>query len=148
MHLSVAYLLLVQQELHNKNHFDILATTLKLMEEYSELDSDFNKTVIDLTMDDKSVAKFVDLSKDLEVFYLCSSSSSSAGSLTSSLPSLGIMPRSLLQHGVINSNNSANSSGSDISSAGTNGHPGLPHPQELIGTLIRFKRQGEDVSNS
>ena len=96
MCLLLAYSLLVQQEFCNKNRFDVLAIRLKLMDK-EELDLD--KTVIDLTMDNKLVAKFIDLSKDPEVFALCSSSSfagSSAGSLTSSLPSSGIMPWRLL----------------------------------------------------
>ena len=142
MHLSLAYSLLVQQEFWNKNRFDVLATTLQLMDE-EDTESGSEKLVIDLTMDDNSVAKFVDLSKDPEVFDLCSSSSSSAGvsssarSLTSSSAS-AIMPRGLLN------SRSSDSSDSDISSAGTDGHPGLPHPQ-LIGTLIKVnKRQGEE----
>ena len=122
---------LVQQELRNKNSSDVLATRFKLMEEDTNLDLD--KTVIDLTIGDKSsAAKFVDFSKELEVFDFCSSS---ATSLTSSLPLSEIMPHSLI--------NSSSSSDSYISSAITNGHPGLPHLQ-LIGTLIRFnKRQGQ-----
>ena len=131
MRLSLAYSLLVQQEFWNKNRFDVLATTLQLMDE-EDTESGSEKLVIDLTMDDNSVAKFVDLSKDPEVFV-----SSSAGSSTSSSLS-AIMPC-----GLVNSR-SSDSSDSDISSAGTDGHPGLPHPQ-LIGTLIKVnKRQGEE----
>ena len=103
-----------------------------------DTESDLDKTVIDLTMDDNLVAEFVDfLSKVPEVFYLCLSSSSagsSAGSLTSSLPLSGIIPHGLLQHGVDASTDS------DISlSTGTRGHQGLAYPQ-LMGTLIRFKK--------
>ena len=74
MRLSTAYSLLVEQELRNKGRFDILSTAMQLME---ESDSNCNSRVIDLT-GDKSVPEFVNLSKDPEVFNLCSSSSDSS----------------------------------------------------------------------
>ena len=134
MRLSLAYSLLVQQEIWNRNRFDVLSTTLQLMEE-DETDLDDAPSIIDLTLDDNlSVAEFIDLLKSPELFDLCSSSSDSSTSSSSS----GLKPRGLLQRGV---NDSLDSNiDSDISSAGTDGHPGLPHPQ-LIGTLIKFKRQ-------
>ena len=146
MHLSVAYSLLVQQELHqNKKQFDALATAMELLakdedKSRSVYDSKSvsayeNRTVVDLTLDDNlSVAEFVNLTKDPEVFELCSSLSSlcsSASSLSSTLMS-AIMPRGLLKHGVNGSTDS------DISSTSTGGHPGLPQPR-LIGTSIKFK---------
>ena len=95
-----------------------------------------NSRIIDLTGDDQSVAEFVDLSKDLEVVDLCSSSDSSSDSSNdSSLVDLSkLMPCGLLQH-----------QSSDVltstCSSGTGGRAGLPHPR-LIGTLIKFCRQG------
>ena len=125
MRLLLAYLLLVHQEQRNKDHFDVHATTLRLMEEDAGLD----KSVINLTMDDNlSVTEFVDLTKDPELFHLCSSSSASSTSISKLSE---IIPHNLLQH-------SSNSSDSDISSAVTGRHQGLPNPQ-LIGALIRFK---------
>ena len=147
MRLSVAYSLLVQQKLlWNKKRFDVLATAMELLAEddddsvsvcenqsVSVYDESESVSVIDLTANDESVAEFVDLTKDPEVFDLCSSSSSScSSSRSSSSSSSAIMPRGLLKRGVDGSTDS------DISSAGTNGHQGLSHPQ-LIGTLIRFK---------
>ena len=148
MRLSVAYSLLVQQKLlWNKKRFDVLATAMELLAEddddsvsvcenqsVSVYDESESVSVIDLTANDESVAEFVDLTKDPEVFDLCSSSSSScSSSRSSSSSSSAIMPRGLLKRGVDGSTDS------DISSAGTNGHQGLSHPQ-LIGTLIRFKK--------
>ena len=67
MHLSLAYLLLVQQELHqNKKQFDALATAMELLAE-DELVSVYDnksvsvfdkKLVVDLT-GDQSVVEFV-----------------------------------------------------------------------------------------
>ena len=136
MRLSLAYSLLVQQELRNKNRFDALATAMELLMEEDEE----TVSVVDLTMmkDGESVAEFVDLTKDPEVYDLCSSSSSSAGgvSATSSSDSSNLKPRGLLQEecGV-----TGFSTDSDISSGGTGGHQGLPHPK-LIGTLIKFRK--------
>ena len=132
MRFSLAYALLVQQELRRKSQFDILATAMQLMED----DGEETSSIIDLT-GNKSVAEFVDLAKDPEVFDLCSSSSSSCSSSCSSSSSLSsdIMPRGLLkQHGIDGVDDSTDS---DISFTGTGGHEGLPNHQ-LIGTLIRF----------
>ena len=132
MGLSLAYSLLVQQEIWNRNRFDVLSTTLQLMEE-DETDLDDAPSIIDLTLDDNlSVAEFIDLLKSPELFDLCSSSSDSSTSSSSS----GLKPRGLLQRGV---NDSLDSNiDSDISSAGTNGHPGLPHTTQLIGGRFQF----------
>ena len=131
MRLSLAYSLLVQQELHqNKKRFDALATAMQLLAEDESVSVYDNESVsvldkvIDLT-GDESVAEFVDLTKDPEVIDLCSlsSCSSSSSHSSSSSSTSALMPRGLIQHGGV-----GGSTDSDISSAGTGGHPGLPHP--------------------
>ena len=101
-------------------------------EDKTDSDLDKAKSIIDLTMDDKSVAEFIDLSKSPKLFHLCLSSSDSSKSSSSSV----LKPRGLLQRGVDDSSDS--NIDSDISSAGTNGHPGLPHTTQLIGGRFQF----------
>ena len=68
-----------------------------------------NKSVLNLTvgMDDKLVAKFVDLTKDPEVLNLCSSSCSSLYTSSSSSLTSEIMPCGLLKHSVLDGSNAS-----------------------------------------
>ena len=138
MHLLIAYSLLVKQELQNKR-FDILSTAMQLMEEpnFSNFDSNLDSRVIDLTANDKSIAEFVDFSKDPEVLNLCSSSSDS--SICSSDSSVNLFPSKLMPCSLLQAQSDSNISTSRTSlcSSRAGGRAGLPHLQ-FICTLIQF----------
>ena len=99
-----------------------------------EEDNHHTRSIIDLTGNNKSVAEFVDLTKDPEVIDLCSATLHLSSSSNSKL-----MSRNVLQ----DSDNSVDSS--DISSGGTGGHQRLPHPR-LIGTVIKFNHRKKNIS--
>ena len=151
MNLSITLLILIKHEERKKRWFDILATTMNLMEERC--------SSIDLTRHNNNMGRFVDLTNDQKVnpefidlfssSKCCSvSSSTSAGiliaglvlllsTLTMSSTNFGLkltnsklMPCGLLQ-GVNKCTDS------DNTFSRTDWRPGLPHPW-LIGTLIQF----------
>ena len=133
MRLLIAYSFLVKQELQNKGQIDIHSTVMELMETDSNSTSKTNSnstSIIDLTGDDDtSVAEFV--SKTLEVVDLCCSSSSDSSD--------NLLPSELMPCGLIQDQSDSDIpiSGTSLSSSGTGGRSGVPHPQP-IGTLVKF----------